>query len=146
MSLLNELKRRNVFRAGGAFLVFMWVLLQVTDVVAPALGLPDWVLTAEIVLAIIGLPIVLVVAWAYDLTPRGLRKTEDIPVRDLAARPAGPGRWAELAVFVILLVAVTYLLTDKLLFSQEPGTPPTDGEVSIAVLPFADLSEAGDQE
>jgi hypothetical protein len=50
MSLLTELKRRNVFRAGGAYLVAVWIVLQVTDVVAPALGLPGWVLTAEIVL------------------------------------------------------------------------------------------------
>ena len=123
MTFLNELKRRHVFRAGGAFLVLMWALLQVTDVVAPALGLPEWVLTVEIVLAIIGLPIVLLMAWVYELTPAGLQKTEELSTHDLVARPAGPGRWAELTVFVILLVAVAYLLTDKLHFEDSAETP-----------------------
>lgn len=144
MTFLNELKRRHVFRAGGAFLVLMWALLQVTDVVAPALGLPEWVLTVEIVLAIIGLPIVLLMAWVYELTPAGLQKTEELSTHDLVARPAGPGRWAELTVFVILLVAVAYLLTDKLHFEDSAESPFTDDDVAIAVLPFDNLS--GDPE
>jgi len=145
MAFLNELKRRNVFRAGGAFLVVMWILLQVTDLVAPALGLPAWVLTAEILLAIIGLPIVLLVSWAYDLTLSGLRRTEDTPIRELGARPSGPGRWAELTVFVILLVAVAYLLTDKLFVAENTESPLTGRAESIAVLPFDNLSGDPDQ-
>ena len=146
MSLITELKRRNVFRAGGAYLIAVWIVLQVTDVVAPALGLPGWVLTAEIVLAIIGLPIALFMAWAYDLTSSGLRKAEEVPIGELAALPAGPARWAELAVFVILLVAVAYLLTDKLFLTETSAVRLPDGRRSIAVLPFENFSTDPDQQ
>ena len=146
MSLLTELKRRNVFRAGGAYLIAVWIALQVTDVVGPALGMPGWVLTAEIVLAIIGLPIVLFVAWAYNLTSWGLRKAEDVPSGELAALPASRARWAELAVFVILLVAVAYLLTEKLFLTETSAVWLPDGRRSIAVLPFENFSTDPDQQ
>lgn len=146
MSFLTELKRRHVFRAGGAYLVAVWVLLQITDVVAPALGLPGWVLTAEIVLAIVGLPIVLFLAWAYELTSSGLQKAEEMPMGGWAARPAGPGRWVELAMFVVLLVAVAYLLTDKLFLTTTATVSLPDGRRSIAVLPFENLSTDPDQQ
>jgi TolB-like protein/tetratricopeptide (TPR) repeat protein len=72
---LSELKRRHVFRVGLAYVVVAWVIVQVSDTVFPRLQIPDAAVTFVIVLLILGLPLALVLAWAYDITPRGLERT-----------------------------------------------------------------------
>jgi TolB-like protein len=146
MPFLTELKRRKVLRAGGAYLVAVWVLIQVVDVVGPGLGAPDWILTVVIVCSVIGLPIVLVLAWAYDLKTTGLTRSEPEPASAVAAKPIGAARWAELSLFMALLVAVAYLLTDKLLLSAGDIVTLPDGRRSIAVLPFENLSSDAEQQ
>ncbi len=141
MSFLSELKRRKVLRTGGGFLVAVWVAIQVVDVVGPELGLPDWVLTTVIVCSIIGLPIVLVLAWVYDLKSTGLARSGDAPESLVGAKPKGAARWAEMTLFVMLLIAVAYLLTDKLFLSPNEVVTLPDGRRSVAVLPFDNLSD-----
>ena len=143
MNFLSELKRRRVFRTGGAYLVGVWVILQVIDVVGPAIGLPDWTMTAGVIAAAVGLPVVLALSWAYDLTPEGLQKAEELD--DERQGSALRGRWIELAVFTVLLVAVAYLLTDKLVLRDSPDRLASAQEISIAVLPFDDLSSDDSQ-
>ncbi len=138
MNFLSELKRRRVFRTGGAYLVAVWLILQVIDVVGPAVGLPDWTMTAGVITAAVGLPVVLALSWAYDLTPDGLQKAEDVP--EGAQASALKGRWIELSVFSVLLVAVAYLLTDKLVLRESTRTAASGQVMSIAVLPFDNLS------
>ncbi len=72
MGILAELKRRNVFKVGVAYIVLGWVVIQVTSIVAPALRLPDWTLSFVTWLGVIGFPFVLLAAWAYELTPEGV--------------------------------------------------------------------------
>ena len=79
MSLFGELKRRNVFRMGGAYLALGWVVTQVTATVAPALGMPEWTLKLVVWLGIIGFPLIVAFAWAYELTPEGIRRESELP-------------------------------------------------------------------
>ena len=76
MGIIAELRRRNVFRVGVAYAVLAWVVIQVTDTVAPALGLPDWALSFVVWLGIVGFPFVVLVAWMYQLTPQGIVRDE----------------------------------------------------------------------
>ena len=79
MSLFAELKRRNVFRMGGAYLALGWVVTQVTATVAPALGMPEWTLKLVVWLGIIGFPLIVAFAWAYELTPEGIQRESELP-------------------------------------------------------------------
>ena len=78
MSLFGELKRRNVFRAALAYIFFAWLLLQIVDFALDAIGAPNWILQTLLVLAIAGLPAVVVTAWVYELTPEGLKKDAEV--------------------------------------------------------------------
>lgn len=73
MSLFSELKRRNVFKVAGAYLVVAWVVIQVADVVAPQLSLPEWAPRFVTLLVLLGFPLALVLAWIFDITPEGIR-------------------------------------------------------------------------
>ena len=157
MSLFNELKRRNVFRVGIAYLVATWLLIQVTDIVFPRIGLPDSAVTLVIALLFIGFIPSLIFAWAFELTPEGLKKEKDVDRSQSITHKTG--RKLDFFIIGILALAVVYLLTDKL-WLQEPGpeslsqTPAEQAtepaveietlapstEHSIAVLPFANRS------
>ncbi len=73
MSFIDELKRRNVFRVGIAYVIVAWLLLQVADVVLPTFRTPEWVMQAFTFLLILGFPLALIFAWAFELTPEGLK-------------------------------------------------------------------------
>ena len=74
MSLFSELRRRNVFKVAGAYIIVAWLLLQVSDTLVPALHLPDWFHSAVAFVLIIGFPVALIFAWAWEMTPEGLKK------------------------------------------------------------------------
>ena len=86
--LLSELKRRRVYRVAVVYAVVAFVIWQAAEIAVPGLNLPDWVLTLVILLTVLGFPIALVLAWALEITPEGVRRTE--PDRaELAAAPSG---------------------------------------------------------
>jgi TolB-like protein/Tfp pilus assembly protein PilF len=149
MSLFNELKRRNVFRVGIAYVVLGWLLLQVTDVVVPILELPEWVGKLVLFLLMIGFPVILVFAWAFELTPEGLKREKDVD-RSQSITPS-TGKKLDRAIIGIMAVVIAFLLLDRFYLS---GSPPGEAlpaaadsgtAKSIAVLPFADLSQDQDQ-
>ena len=78
-----ELKRRNVYKVAVAYAVVGWLVIQVSSTVLPTFHAPEWVVQTLVVLVALGFPIALVIAWAFELTPEGLKRTEDV---DLAAR------------------------------------------------------------
>ncbi len=80
MSLFNELKRRNVFRVGLAYLVSAWVIAQVADLVLDSIDAPPWVMQAILLVLGLGFIIALIISWAYELTPEGLKKDSDVPL------------------------------------------------------------------
>jgi NAD/NADP transhydrogenase beta subunit len=77
-NLLAELKRRNVYKVAVAYAVVGWLLVQVTTQVFPIFEIPNWALRLIVLAIIIGFPIALVIAWAFELTPQGLKRTEDV--------------------------------------------------------------------
>jgi len=114
---LGELKKRKVIRAAVAYVVVAWAIMEGGELIFDALGLPKWSVTLLVILAILGFPLVLVLAWAYELTPDGLQR--DRPDADSAPHPPEPSRPVDAV--------------------------PVDGSMSIAVLPFDDMSERKDQ-
>ena len=154
MSFFDELKRRNVFRVGVAYLVSAWVLLQVVDLVLENIQAPEWVMKVFMLALAIGFPLAVFFAWAFEVTPDGIRKEKDVDRSQSIASQTG--RKLDRSIIVILLVAVVYFAWDNFSLST-PDTQPaaeitqqvtTVVEIpkSIAVLPFTDLSETGNQE
>nr|MBA3883562.1 hypothetical protein [Chthoniobacterales bacterium] len=146
-NLSNELKRRSVYKVAVAYGVVAWFLIQVSDIVFPRLHLPDWAVTLVIVMLMLGFPVALLLAWAFELTPEGVKRTEEVvPHESLRPRT---GRRIVVGVGLIAAVALGLLLVQ--LFQTKPGTgqavsPAAAGlgsipEKSIAVLPFDSLSE-----
>jgi predicted transporter len=141
--LLTELKRRKVFRVAGAYVVLAWVLIEVSDTILPRLGLPDWTVTLIIVLLAIGFPVALLLAWAYDLTPEGVKRTENVPLEGSGTRLTG--RRLDFAIIAAMALALGWFAVDR--FGPVAESAP-DGirQASIAVLPFVDMSADADQQ
>jgi TolB-like protein len=147
---IEELRYRNVFRVAIAYIIAGWLLAQVADLAADAFDAPDWVMKMLIVMLLIGLPIALFLAWAYELTPDGVKKAKDLP----ADMPKDPRSKSQLnrATLVALVVAVAWLGWDKL---QRPAVEPAAEatveaaaetvDKSIAVLPFVNMSSDEEQ-
>jgi TolB-like protein/Tfp pilus assembly protein PilF len=156
VSFFEELKRRNVFRVGIAYAVGAWLLLQLTDVLSELLDLPAEVGPVVVTLVLIGLPLVLLAAWVFEVTPEGIKRESEVE-RD-SSIASQTGRKLDRAIIVVLTLAVGYLLVDKLLLKgvTDPGTPdpaavseasdPVDESPSVAVLPFANMSNDPDNE
>lgn len=152
--LWQELKRRNVVRVGLAYVLVAWVALQVADFALEVIEAPSWALQGLVLIAAIGLPIVLVFAWVYEMTPEGIkRESEVIRTHSITGHT---GRKLNTVIIVVLVLAVVTLMTRQFLISpntQPPESPTAASEAasgetprSIAVLPFDDFSEAGDQD
>lgn len=158
MSFFNELKRRNVFRVAVAYLVLGWVVLQVTDTVAPALRLPEWTLTVVTWFGIIGFPFAVFFAWAFELTPEGIKREHEV---DRTQSQTGTtGRKLDFAIIALLVLALGIIVWDAYLSepasgdaeltqnreaSSEMDAEPTPQRIgSIAVLPFTNMSAVGD--
>lgn len=145
MSLMAELKRRNVFRVGIAYVVLAWIVLQVGDTLAPALHLPEWVNSVLVFFLILGFPLAIFFAWAFEMTPEGLKKEKDVN-RDASITPV-TGRKLDRTIIALLVVALAYFIWQ----SQEAPQPQevagtTDAQESIAVLPFINMSSDKEQE
>jgi TolB-like protein len=157
VKLLAELKRRNVLRMAGLYLVGAWLVVQVAGTLLPMFGAPDWVARSVVILLAIGFVPALVIAWVFELTPEGLRRESETP--DARATTPPNARRMNRLIVVGLLLALGYFGIDKFFLAParqvvQPATPATPapaaaGETitdkSIAVLPFADFSASGDQ-
>jgi len=154
--LLGELLRRHVLRVAAAYLIVGWLIMQVVSVMTPALNLPDWVDGFFAVLLIAGFPLALLLAWAFELTPEGVRLTAAADGSE-PPRPVVNADIAIIALLILVLCMVAFqILTRGVAATVEPApgieiasvTPaaPVISDASIAVLPFADLSQAGDQQ
>jgi len=145
---LAELRRRNIFRVAAAYLVAGWVIMQVVGTIGGAAGLPDWADSLALILLITAFPIIIFIAWAFELTPEGLKKT-DATDPDAPVNPLGSSDIILIALLIVVAgIAGTQIATRA---PPPPGTEPgaataAVSDASIAVLPFADLSQAGDQQ
>ena len=146
MSLFAELKRRNVFRMGGAYLALGWVVTQVTATVAPALGMPEWTLKLVVWLGIIGFPLIVAFAWAYELTPEGIRRESEL-LSSAGVNHASARRLDYITIGMIA-VALLFFVAHRLLAPARESAQPATVDAksaeahghSIAVLPFINLS------
>jgi len=141
----SELKRRNVFKVGVAYAVVAWATLQLASIVSAPLHLPSWFEAFIIVVLVIGFPVALVFSWAYELTPEGVRKTKDVK-KSKSITPK-TGTRINKVIAGGLALAVGFIVYDKMIATETAVvTEAQAGQISIAVLPFADMSPGGDQE
>src|SRR5881275_786912 len=147
MNLRNffaELRRRNVYKVAVAYAVVGWVIAQIATQIFPFLEIPNWIVRLVIILIAIGFPIALVIAWAFEITPQGIERTE---VADRMQVAAGQQKHAWIYVVVIgaAISVVLFFLGRYTAQSQEGGRPPAAAgslpQKSVAVLPFDNLSE-----
>jgi TolB-like protein/tetratricopeptide (TPR) repeat protein len=139
MPFIAELKRRNVFRVGVAYAIVAWLLLEVASVILPALHLPDWALTLLVVFVVAGFPLALILAWAFELTPEGIKREAEVDRTESTTHVTG--RKLDFAIIGLLAVAVVYFAVDKFVLEAEPERASVVREKSIAVLPFENLSQ-----
>jgi TolB-like protein len=143
-SLFQELKRRNVFRVAIAYLAIAWLILQVADIVLENIGTPAWVMQTLMFLLAIGFPIAVLLAWAYEMTPEGIKREREVDRAQSITRQTG--QKLNRAIIVVLLAAVGFLLIDKFVLQDRvPGTAAS-ADKSVAVLPFVAMSRGPDDE
>ncbi len=137
LSLWGELKRRNVFRVGVAYTVVAWLMIQVADVILTTFGSSRWVMQTFVSLLILGFPIALVLAWVYELTPVGLKRSDDV-LRQASIHWL-TGRRLDGAIISLLVMAVVFLVYENYVSKGLAGL--NDAEpISVAVLPFENHS------
>jgi TolB-like protein/Flp pilus assembly protein TadD len=155
MSLIAELKRRNVIRMAGLYLVGAWLITQVAGTLLPMFEAPAWVARAIVIVLAIGFAPTLIFSWIYELTPDGLKRDAEVPRERSMARQTG--RRIDFAIIAVLLLALVYFAVDRFVFeprriaqarveASQPAQRDAQADRSIVVLPFADMSQAKDQE
>ena len=138
-----ELKRRNVYKVAVAYAVVGWVIAQIATQIFPFLEIPNWVVRLVIVLIAIGFPIALVIAWAFEATPEGIRRTEDV---DLNAQKRAPKKHAWIYVVVVgAAFSIGLFFVGRYSVRNIAGAAGAElSAKSIAVLPFDNLSRDPD--
>jgi len=165
MSLFQELKRRNVIRVGIAYAVVAWLVMQFADVVLNNITAPEWVFKAIMLLLAIGFPIVLVFAWAFEMTPEGIKREKDVD-RTASITPQ-TGKKLDRVIIAGLALVIVGMAVERIWFAghgaaevtqtavelqtagieeQPPATDPASeaNEQSVAVLPFVAMSSGDD--
>ena len=154
MNLLAELKRRNVIRMAGLYLVGAWLITQVAGTVLPMFGAPDWIARAVVILLAIGFLPTLVIAWVFELTPEGLKRDAEVPAQESIA-PQTAQRMNR-TITALLVAALAYFAVDKFVLTSQREAPPlaqtgatapaptvaaaSTPELGVAVLPFNNFS------
>ena len=146
MSFFDELRRRNVFRVGIAYLLVAWLVLQVTDNIAPIFELPNVFNRGVLLLLAIGFPIALIFAWAFELTPEGVKKEKDIG--RAVSITQHTSRKLDFIIIGVFTVAVAIFVLDKFVWAESdaPTVTATNAQQTIAVLPFVNMSDDSEQE
>jgi len=121
MSLFEELKRRNVFRVGIAYVISAWVLLQFIDLVLENIQAPDWVMKVFMLALAIGFPLAVFFAWAFEMTPEGIKKEKDVDRSQSITQKTG--HKLDRSIIAVLLIALVYFAWDN--FAPAPSDPKT---------------------
>ena len=151
VSLFGELKRRNVFRVAIAYLIAAWLVLQVSQLVLETVEAPAWVLKVFLLVFVLGFPFALLFSWAYELTPEGVKREDEINRENSVTHQTG--RKLNQVTIAMVVTLVVFIAADRLFISSSVQPVPEETAVaeavadkSIAVLAFEDLSPEGDQE
>ena len=156
----SELKRRNVVRVGFAYAVVGWLVFQVGEVLFPTFGAPEWIFKSLILIIALGFPFALLFAWAFELTPQGIKKTAEVDA-NVSIAPS-TGKRLNIITIVALVAALGYFIWERQSYDQsaEPvagaasaedvasghSNTRTPGKRTIAVLPFVNMSSDKEQE
>jgi len=162
LSIFNELKRRNVFKVGIAYVIVAWLVAQVLQLVFESFGTPDWAIKTVLVLLATGLPFALFFAWAFEMTPEGLKREHEVD-RSQSIAPQTSSKLNSM-ITIVMALALAYFAYDKFVLSGDrevaqveaavqavpeelASTQPTvESDKSIAVLPFVNMSSDPEQE
>src|SRR5205085_2825504 len=144
-NFFSELKRRNVYKVAVAYAVVGWLVIQVSSTVLPTFHAPEWVVQTLVMLVALGFPIALVIAWAFELTPEGLKRAEDV---DVAQQKGGKSHAWIYVVAVGAAISIALFLLGRYTATNTAGAARTEAttgssipQKSIAVLPFENLSD-----
>jgi len=141
----TELKRRKVYRVAVAYAIVAWLLIQATSILFPTFEAPSWVMKVFVTAVILGFPVALILAWAFDLTPEGLKRSDEVPQTQAIAPKAGK-KWTAIivaaAVLAASLLAFQFVRTRRSLTTELPKQTASTAlqDKSVAVLPFENLS------
>ncbi len=151
-NFLEELKRRNVYKVGIAYVVIAWLLIQIATQVFPFFDIPNWAVRLVILLLALGFPVALVLAWAFEITPEGIKRDSEIAPNESITRRTGRkliGITIAVAVAAGGMLAFQLfgprLMTERIPAASQATPVAVISENSIAVLPFVDMSQAKDQ-
>jgi hypothetical protein len=137
-TFLTELRRRNVYKVAIAYSVVAWLLMQVASQIFPFFEIPNWAVRLVVLLLIIGFPVALILAWAFELTPEGLKRTE---FADQLREKSAPGRTWIYVVIVTSAISVSLFFLGRYTAPTKLSGSAKAAAKSIAVLPFENLSE-----
>ena len=137
-SFFSELKRRNVYKVAITYAVVAWLLVQVGSILFPTFEVPSWVMKVYVTAIAAGFPVALVMAWAFELTPQGLKRTE---VADAAQEHSARGGWIAVIVITTALSLGLFLLGRYTASQAAPRERGVATQRSVAVLPFENLSD-----
>ncbi|HEY1582007.1 MAG TPA: hypothetical protein VGF73_02785 [Chthoniobacterales bacterium] len=144
LAFFAELRRRNVYRVAAAYAVVAWLLIQVATQVFPFFDIPNWAVRLVVVLLLLGFPVALVLAWLFELTPEGIKRTDEVAPHKSIRHRTGQKIVAFTVVLAVLaagLLAYRWVRPGASVDRARPATPPAEiSEKSIAVLPFENLS------
>ncbi|HKP04243.1 MAG TPA: tetratricopeptide repeat protein [Chthoniobacterales bacterium] len=135
-AFFTELRRRNVYRVAVAYAVVAWLIIQIAAATFPVLEIPRWCVRLVVVLLAFGFPVAVILAWAYELTPEGIRRTEDVAPQESIKKQTG--QKLNGLIIGVLACTVAFLLYQRLHPAETAGGAP---EKSIAVLPFENFSD-----
>jgi TolB-like protein/Flp pilus assembly protein TadD len=136
VSLFEELKRRNVIRVGVAYVIVAWLVAQVAEFAIETFGAPDWVLKIFVVFLMLGFPVAVVFAWAFEMTPEGLRKEKDVDrSQSITSQTA---KKLNNTILVLMALAIVYLLFDKFSAPAQPGSDHFSQQTSGQAQPGSD--------
>ena len=130
-----ELQRRNVYKVAVAYCVVSWLLIQIATQVFPFFEIPSWAIRMVVVVLLLGFPVAVILAWAYELTPEGIKLTDEVPPGKSIRRSTG--RIMDFVIIAVLLLVIAWFAYQRFGSGSRQGPP----EKSIAVLPFENRSE-----
>ena len=143
-NLFQELKRRNVFRVAIAYVAIAWLILQVSDIVLDNIAAPEWLMKALMFFLLIGFPVAILFAWAYEMTPEGIKREHEVDRSTSITNETG--QKLNRTIIAVLLAAVAFLLVDKFYLQDSSTTVVAEADKSVAVLPFVAMSRGEDDE
>lgn len=143
-NFFGELQRRNVYRLAVTYAVVSWVLIQIATQISPAFEIPSWAVRVVILFLILGFPVALILAWAFEITPEGIKRTEDVPVHESIRHHTGRKlvAFASVVAAIALGMFVVQIARRNSTRAKQDLVAPVQSipEKSIAVLPFSNLS------